>query len=175
MKLEGIVEKTSTKDSPASSARKWKQKSFCINDKWFNLFVNADNKAELDAIVEGTSVAVEYTFDGKYDQVQSFKIMTQPSAAAAASSNVAHVAAPVSDKDVRISHQAARKDALNFIAMGLPLDVFTLSTKKADKADALYEYVVYYTNKFLSDSMSAKLPETTENNNNNEPNESASE
>lgn len=167
--IEGVVEKIAEQKSPAGSGRKWTKKGMLVDGTWYNAFVNAENKSVLDEISDGTVVKIGLEQKGEYTNVTSVEILSakQVKESPAAQKSTASL----TDKDLRLQYQGSRRDAISFVEMLIPLDILPLPTKKADKADAIYEYMKYYADKFTADAFAAKL--NAEKNKNNDTDESS--
>lgn len=157
MQTQGVVTKVNTSYSPAGAARKWTKKSFLVNDEWYGAFVNADNKAPMDAVNEGDSVEVTYEVKGDYKNLVGIKLIAKHEDEAAARSYDGPVKTSIkpynpADKDFRITYLASRRDAIEFVKSAHQLGMITFGKKKADEMDIFEELVHTYAMKFAMKS-----------------------
>lgn len=143
----GVIETANTSYSPAGSPRKWSKKSLKVNGDWYSAFINPDNKASLDAAVEGASVRISYDVKGDFRNIKSISVVEGTKGEAATISNVAP-----NSKELRITFLASRRDAIEFVKSGLQLDLLSLGTKKADKMDIFYDLVNKYAARMTADA-----------------------
>lgn len=157
--IQGVVTKVNTSYSPAGAARKWTKKSFLVNDEWYGAFVNADNKASMDAVNEGDAVEVSYEVKGDFKNLTGIKLIAKhedeiksfPKLPDAFKHNDIRPYNPA-DKDFRITYLASRRDAIEFVKSAHQLGMITFGKKKADEMDIFEELVHTYAMKFAMKS-----------------------
>lgn len=163
---QGVITKVSVTQSPAGAARKWTKKSFLVNDEWYGGFVNADNKASLDAVGEGDAVEISYETKGDYKNLVGIKLIakhesentnksykelvTSSGGLVQGSSNMKPY--NPADKDFRITYLASRRDAIEFVKAAYQMGTITFGKKKADEMDIFEDLVHTYAMKFAMKS-----------------------
>lgn len=154
---QGVVTKVSMTYSPAGAARKWTKRAFLVNDEWYGAFVNADNKASMEAVNEGDAVEVTYETKGDYKNLVGIKLVAKHESEVKDASNgletvyKAKVYNPV-EKDFRITYLASRRDAIEFVKAAYQMGAVTFGKKKADEMDIFEELVHTYAMKFAMKS-----------------------
>jgi hypothetical protein len=142
----GVVEKVMFKEGTGPRGP-WRKGSILIKDAWYGAF--EDRKAPTsytfwNNVREGVYVEIEYTSDGKFNNLVAGKIVENIKNNPVAAKEVALVM----DKDARITYLACQRSAIDLVNAMLAAQAISLGTKK--KAEAYYAFVELYANKLAS-------------------------
>ena len=154
--VTGVVERTNFKMMPTKFGEK-PHKSFLVNGEWFGGFITDDNKREMEAANDGDVVKLTLQTSGKYKNLTNISLVSknekvdtkQPTSITV---DVSKSVQTLNDKDRRITYLASRRDAIEFVKFLIGTESVPLPAKKAEKADAIHEYVKHYSNKFVDDA-----------------------
>lgn len=142
----GIVEVLSIKPT----ARGGNSYNFKLNDGvWYG------HGFEEPKFVKGDNVEFTFAENGNFKNVDASTVVVKAVAAATAasgSSSSAPVSTSYDDRQLAITYQAARKDALQIVEMALANDALSLGAKKADKLGVLESMVDKMTMQFFEDT-----------------------
>src|SRR4030065_1108457 len=164
--VNGVVEAVSRKDIKTKFGMRNKV-SVLVNGEWYGAVANKENEEVMAKVKENDIVKVEYTKNGDFKNVDSVEIIAENTPQAVeeikktkgekGAKEVAESVQKLNDKDLRITYNGSLKSAIEFVDMALRNDLLAIPTKKADKLDAVYEYVKEYTNRFVTDTYTAQL------------------
>lgn len=106
---------------------------------------------------EGADVEFTFAENGNFKNVDASTVVVKAAAAAKAAASKGASSAPAAtssydDRQLAISYQAARKDALQIVEIALAHDAVSLGAKKADKLGVLESIVDKMTNQFFEDT-----------------------
>lgn len=169
--VNGVVEARSIKDGIKTKFGPRTKYSFKVNGDWYGALESKALAEKLKQVNENDIVKITYSVNGDFKNLEDVEVVAQnvpvqQSVPTKTSSKVSQeVAASVqtlAEKELRISYNGSLKSAIAFVEAAAKLDLLALPTKKAEKLDAFYEYVVEYTNKFVRDTYLAKLNLATE-------------
>lgn len=109
---------------------------------------------EKPAFDKGADIEFTFTQNGKFSNVDSSTVVIRAAQAArqATAPTVVSNSNSYDDRQLAITYQAARKDALQIVEMALAHDAVSLGSKKGDKLDMLETIVHKMTIQFFEDT-----------------------
>lgn len=142
----GVVEVISIKPT----ARGGNSYNFKLNnDVWYGHGFTSP------AFSEGDNISFSFTENGKFKNVDDSTVVVSEAKTTAPTRGAGSAPPPSNsydDRQLAITYQAARKDALQIVEMALTHDVLSLGAKKAEKLGILEDLVHKMTMQFFEDT-----------------------
>lgn len=131
-----VVEQKKHRDGTGKNGRPWRNISLKINGNWMSTFVNADNKAVLEALNEGDKVNVNTEKKGQYENILDLEVVEK-----ASPSQVNAQAVKNDSREHRIFYSGTQKAAVELVCAMLDKGLVPLSSKKTQHVEETLGFV----------------------------------
>lgn len=165
--VNGVVEAISKKENVKTKFGFKTKTAFLVNGEWYGALGNKNNEEALALVKENDIVKIEYSVNGNFKNLETVEVIAEnvpveiakvkKSLPKDVAKEVEASVQKLADKDLKITYNGSLKSAIEFVDLLMRNEMLPIPTKKADKADVVYEYVKEYTNRFVRDTYNAQL------------------
>lgn len=145
--LSGVIEAIKVREI-TSGKRPFTSVSYKIGPDWVSFVKNKDNKMELEMLIQGDAVEVEYVQSGNFKNGETIKVVKSAEVPKTVKGSTAAV--KVENRDFRITYAGSRNTAIAFAELAMKAGAITLPKKVSDIEAALMEYVDALTIEFAN-------------------------